>query len=255
MKKRETRTMHPKTCLHLHSLSKCRAFYNIFFNSIGFLLAFFSLSLFAATPEQVKMIQNAAENHVLNSVEVAEGGELVVSAANIDDRIFATDCPNTLTTSSSSSNSSASNITVLVECEPDNWKIYVPVRLTMRVPMVTAANHISRGQVLTDNDITISMVDLLRFRRQGFSSIERVVGAKTKKNVKLGDVIEQNDICVVCRNDSVLIQANASGMNITTKGTALSDGSFGEQIKVKNDKSNRIIDAQVSGIGEVTVQF
>lgn len=121
--------------------------------------------------------------------------------------------------------------------------------------MVTAANHISRGQVLTDNDITISMVDLLRFRRQGFSSIERVVGAKTKKNVKLGDVIEQNDICVVCRNDSVLIQANASGMNITTKGTALSDGSFGEQIKVKNDKSNRIIDAQVSGIGEVTVQF
>ncbi|TNF13666.1 MAG: flagella basal body P-ring formation protein FlgA, partial [Vibrionaceae bacterium] len=46
-----------------------------------------------------------------------------------------------------------------------------------------------------------------------------------------------------------------TGMSITTKGTALSDGTFGEQIKVKNDKSNRIIDAQVSGIGEVTVQF
>ncbi|WP_176224238.1 flagella basal body P-ring formation protein FlgA, partial [Vibrio cholerae] len=26
-------------------------------------------------------------------------------------------------------------------------------------------------------------------------------------------------------------------------------------IKVKNDKSNRIIDAQVSGVGEVTVAF
>ncbi len=62
-------------------------------------------------------------------------------------------------------------------------------------------------------------------------------------------------VCVVCRNDSVLIQAISNGMNITTKGTALSDGSLGQQIRVKNDKSNRIIDAQVSGIGEVVVQF
>ncbi|MBN8115235.1 flagella basal body P-ring formation protein FlgA, partial [Vibrio vulnificus] len=46
-----------------------------------------------------------------------------------------------------------------------------------------------------------------------------------------------------------------SGMSITTKGTAMSDGVVGEQIKVKNDKSNRIIDAQVSGVGEVTVAF
>lgn len=247
--------MQPKICLHLDSITKCRAFYNIFFNSIGILLAFFSLSLSAATQDQIKTIQNAAEKHVLTSVEVPNGGELVANAANIDSRIFATDCPTTLSTSSSSNNASASNITVLVECEQDSWRVYVPVRLTITVPMVTAANHINRGQVVTKNDITISMVDLLRFRRQGFSSLDLVVGAKTKKNVRLGDVIEQNDVCVVCRNDTVIIQAQGDGMNITTKGTALSDGSFGEQIRVKNDKSNRIIDAQVSGIGEVIVQF
>ena len=44
-------------------------------------------------------------------------------------------------------------------------------------------------------------------------------------------------------------------MSITTKGTALSDGILGEQIKVKNNKSNRIIDAKVSGVGKVLVQF
>ncbi len=246
--------MHPKTCLHLHSIAKCRAFFSINY-SIGILLAFFSFSLSAATIDQIKMIQTAAEKHILATIDVPNSGELVVNASNIDDRLFATDCPNALTTSSSSNNGSASNITVLVECEPDNWRVYVPVRLTITIPMVTAANNISRGQILTEKDITISMVDLLRSRRQGFSSPDRVIGAKTKKNVKLGDVIGQNDICVVCRSESVIIQAKASGMNITTKGTALSDGSFGDQIKVKNDKSNRIIDAQVSGIGEVTVQF
>lgn len=246
--------MHPKICLHLHNITTCRAFYSVFY-SIGFLLVFFSFSLYAATSEQIKMIQSAAENHVLSNVEVPNSGELVVNAANIDERIFATDCPTPLKTSSSSNNGSASNITVLVECAEDSWRVYVPVRLTITVPMIVAANNITRGQVLSGNDITINMVDLLRFRRQGFSSAVQVIGAKTKKNIRVGDVIEQNDICVVCRNDSVIIQANANGMSITTKGTALSDGSFGEQIKVKNDKSNRIIDAQVSGIGEVTVQF
>ncbi|CSB03551.1 flagellar basal body P-ring biosynthesis protein FlgA [Vibrio cholerae] len=82
-----------------------------------------------------------------------------------------------------------------------------------------------------------------------------MIGAKIKKNIRVGDVIEQNDVCIVCRNESVVIRAGKSGMSITTKGTAMSDGVVGEQIKVKNDKSNRIIDAQVSGVGEVTVAF
>ncbi len=204
---------------------------------------------------QVEAIQQAAEQHVLETIEWPPSGELNVKAANVDDRIYATDCPTPLSTSSSSSNGSASNITVLVECIEDNWKIYVPVRLTISLPLVTVAVPISRGQQITQQDVLITMVDLHRFRRQGFSDINRIVGAKVKKNMRIGDVVEQDDICVVCRNENVMIQAAKQGMIITTKGTALSDGIFGEQIKVKNDKSNRIIDAQVTGIGEVTVQF
>lgn len=238
-----------------HTKCKCRAFFHFYYNCIGFLLVFFSLSVHSATPEQIIQIQQAAQQHVLSNVDTPAGSELDVSAANVDERIFATDCPAPLQTSSSSNNGSASAITVLVECEPDNWKVYVPVKLTVTVPMVTALTPLTRGQIITDHNVTMSMVDLLRFRRQGFSSPDLVVGAKTKKNLKLGDVIEQNDVCVVCRNENVRIRAVSGGMSITTEGTALSDGTFGEQIKVKNSKSNRIIDAQVSGIGEVTVRF
>lgn len=117
--------MHPKIDLHSHFITKCRAFCEIFYSFIGFLLFFFSLAANAATPEQLSMIKEAAENHVLSTVDMPAGGELVVNAANIDDRLFATDCPEPLTTNSSSSNGSAANITVLVECKPDNWRVYV----------------------------------------------------------------------------------------------------------------------------------
>lgn len=234
---------------------KCRAFYKLFSKCIGFLLIFFSTCALSATENQIHAIQTAAQDYILDNIDWPEGGTLEASANDLDSRILATDCPTALETSSSSLSSSASSITVLVECPADNWRIYVPVKLTRTGPQVTLVTALNRGQTIGPNDITISMVDLLRQRRQGFTSAESVIGARVKKNLRPGKVLESNDICVVCRNETVLIKANKLGMTISTKGVALSDGAQGEQIRVKNSKSNRIIEARVTGIGEVTVQF
>ncbi|KOO12917.1 flagellar basal body P-ring formation chaperone FlgA [Vibrio xuii] len=247
--------IYPKTSLRSISITNCRAFYKKFRKSIGFLFFFFSFSVFSATESQIELIQQAAEEYIIAEIEWPVGGQLEAKAANIDSRIFATDCPSPLSSSSSSTNPSSSNITVLVECPEDNWRVYVPVRLIRTGPQVTLTSPISRGQLISEYDVTLSMVDLQRFRRQGFTSIDAVIGAKAKKNLRAGEVIEDRDICVVCRNETVTIKAVKSGMTITTKGVALTDGSHGEQIRVKNSKSNRIIEGRVSGISEVTVVF
>ncbi|KIE20573.1 flagellar basal body P-ring biosynthesis protein FlgA [Vibrio sinaloensis] len=247
--------MYSKSHLCSFSITNCRAFYKKFYKSIGFLFFFLSFSATSATENQISLIQQAAEQHILDSIESPVGGNLNAKAASIDSRIFATDCPTGLQTSSTSTNPNASNITVLVECQNDNWRVYVPVRLTRTGPQVTLTTPLSRGQIIASTDVTISMVDLQRYRRQGFSTLDAVIGAKTKKNLRSGEVIEENDICVVCRNETVTIKAVKSGMVITTKGVALTDGSHGEQIRVKNSKSNRIIEGRVTGISEVTVVF
>ncbi|WP_159651480.1 flagellar basal body P-ring formation chaperone FlgA [Vibrio atypicus] len=244
-----------KSYLCSFSITNCRAFYKKFYKSIGFSLFFFSFSATSATESQISLIQQAAEEYVTANIESPTGGSLKVQAASIDSRIFATDCPTGVKTSSTSTNPNASNITVLVECNDDNWRVYVPVRMTRTGPQVTLIGPLSRGQIISPRDVTISMVDLQRYRRQGFSTIDAVVGAKTKKNLRSGEVIEENDICVVCRNETVTIKAVKAGMVITTKGVALTDGSHGEQIRVKNSKSNRIIEGRVTGISEVTVVF
>jgi len=244
-----------KSYLCSFSITNCRAFYKKFYKSIGFSLFFFSFSATSATESQISLIQQAAEEYVTANIESPTGGSLKVQAASIDSRIFATDCPTGVKTSSTSTNPNASNITVLVECNDDNWRVYVPVRMTRTGPQVTLIGPLSRGQIISSRDVTISMVDLQRYRRQGFSTIDAVVGAKTKKNLRSGEVIEENDICVVCRNETVTIKAVKAGMVITTKGVALTDGSHGEQIRVKNSKSNRIIKGRVTGISEVTVVF
>lgn len=237
------------------SITNCRAFYKKFYKSIGFLFFFFSFSAISATEDQISLIQHAAEEYIVANIEWPIGGTLEAKAANIDSRITASNCINGLDVSSSSTNPNTSNITVLVECPSDNWRVYVPVRLTRTGPQVTIVHPISKGQLVSPQDVTISMVDLQRFRRQGFSSIDAVLGAKAKRNLQVGKILEDRDICVVCRNETVTIKAVKSGMTITTKGVALTDGSHGEQIRVKNSKSNRIIEGRVTNISEVTVIF
>ncbi len=226
--------------------------------SIGIIVFLFSLILsnhtIAATAEQIDEIKQAAEQYVTNNFEPPLDGKLTATASNIDNRIRATDCPTPLETSSQTSKVT-SNITVLVQCEPDNWRVYVPVRVQRSQPLVIAGRALSRGEVISENDLSMKFVDLNAFRRFGFSSPQLVSGAKVKRNIKAGDIIEQRDVCVVCRNEIVIIKAVKGEMSITTKGTALSDASLGEQVRVKNSKSQRIIEGRVSDIGEVTINF
>ncbi|WP_246225508.1 flagellar basal body P-ring formation chaperone FlgA [Vibrio agarilyticus] len=223
--------------------------------SIGILLALFSFFSNGATENQIKQIQLAAETHILQTVETPRGGELHIEAAELDSRIRATDCPQPLQTSASSTKGTRSNINVLVECPSDGWKVYVPVRLSTAVALVTANRALARGEVLSETDISTTFIELQRFRKAGFSTFQDIIGAKVKRALRPGDVIEQSDVCLVCRNEKVMIKAVKSTMTITTKGTALQDGILGQQVRVKNDKTQRIIEAQVTDVAEVSVMF
>ncbi|WP_299686245.1 flagellar basal body P-ring formation chaperone FlgA [uncultured Vibrio sp.] len=247
--------MYYKAKLSPFSIARYRATFKSVAKFIGILSILFSFFVQAATPEQIELIQSAAEQHLLDTIEQPQGGELLVNAANIDSRVKATDCPVPLETSASITSNTRSSITVLVQCIPDEWRIYVPVRLSMSVPLVTTTRSLARGEIVGQHDVTTTMVALNQFRRQGFTAPNQVIGAKVKKNLRLSDIVERGDICVVCRNEKVIIQAVKGGMTITTKGTALTDGSMGDQVRVKNDKSKRIIEGIVTNMSEITVYF
>jgi flagella basal body P-ring formation protein FlgA len=244
-----------KGITNMYFNSKYKALYRNLYRFIGFFAFFFTLSCHAASPEQLEVVQKAAEAHVNNTLTLPVGGKLTARAASLDSRLKIGECPEPLTTSSSHKSNSTSNVTVLVECPPQAWRVYVPVRINLSLPLVTAVRSMTRGELVQPQDLTLSMIELRAFRRQGFSRPEQVAGAKLKKNIRAGDVIESSDICVVCRKEKVIIKAVKNEMTITTKGTALSDGTHGEQVRVMNDKSRRIVEGVVTGIGEITVYF
>ncbi|EPE37971.1 flagellar basal-body P-ring formation protein [Candidatus Photodesmus katoptron] len=238
-----------KSCWRFSSITKCRALYIFFYCS-------FSFCLYSSTEDQIKIIQKTAEDYIISHINIPESKERIkVKASNIRWRSFITNCSSPLIPSSPSLNFSTRNITVLIQCKEDNWKIYVPVQITRFIPQIIMTSSLNTGQIIKPDHITIRMTDLYYFHRQGVSSLEEVIGAKVKRNLYIGDFLEINDVCIVCRNDIVTIKAIMKGITITDKGIALKDGHNGEKIKVKNKKSKQIIEGIITGSGEVTVQI
>lgn len=222
---------------------------------IGLFISFFSLNVHAATDEQLKAIKQAAESLIEQKIDTPQNGTLQVEAVRIDSRIHATDCPTPLNASLPGKLNTSGNTSVLVECVPDNWKVYVPVKSELMMPLVTSITSLSKGHTISNNDVTLTLVTSRVYRRGGYVNINDLVGSRIKRSVRAGDVVEKNDICMVCRNDSVIIKAVKGELSIITKGTALGDGALGDKVNVKNDKSKHIVSGIVTNVGVISIRF
>ncbi|RXJ72892.1 flagella basal body P-ring formation protein FlgA [Veronia nyctiphanis] len=215
----------------------------------------FSSSIAAATTNQLNAVKEAAVEEVSRTVTAPVNGKMVIRAGNVDSRVKLTNCPEPLKTQIPGRQTIKTSATVLVTCLADNWQLYVPVKIRILSPVVTAARPLDRGVALSAADLVVQMVDVGFQRGQTYTDKSSLIGSRVKRTVGIGQPIQGTDICMVCRNDEVYINAASGPINITAKGTALSDGALGDRIKVRNSKSRRIVDATITAVGEVKVSF
>ena len=200
-------------------------------------------------------MEKAAENLIKQQVTLPKKGELKVTAAELDSRLRFSTCSSPLEATLPGKQNLSGNVTVLVKCPTESWQLYVPVNVQLTLPKVVASVALGRGMVITRDKLSVQMVESRFQRGNSFEDPNEIIGSKVKRSVKLGEMIQARDICLVCRNDTVIIRAGTGGLNIVTEGKALSDGAIGEEIRVQNRTSRRMIDAIITAVGEVTVKY
>lgn len=203
----------------------------------------------------VAKIKQLAETTVKNNIQPPAQGSLQVEASNLDPRLYIAECPSGFKASLPGNQTLQKSATVLIRCDEKNWQIYIRVQLRIMTAVIVATRPLDRGMRLSASDLAVQLVAARLQRGQTHSAIETLLGARVKRAVGMGQAVQNDDVCIVCRDDDVIIQAQHNGLTLITKGTALTDGVVGEQIKVKNNKSQKIINAMVSSLGEVKVRF
>ncbi len=149
------------------------------------------------------------------------------------------------------------NVTVKAQCNSDrHWSIYVPITLEVYADVVVATRNLGRGAVISDNDVKYQRINTAGLPSGHLIDKNRILGMELKRSVRVGSYLLLSSLekpRVVNKGDSVVLEARQNALQVSAKGTALNNGQVGEQIKVRNNQSDRVVDAMVTGPGRVMV--
>ena len=200
-------------------------------------------------------IINFAKDFVEKNTPAPKNGRRVIEPASIDSRIIIKPCSIPLT-ANIPDNYSSRNVNVKISCDSSKpWHIFLPVKVTTTVPVLATKFKINKGTLLDKSNIGVEWRELSRIRSEILDDIDLIIGARSKRTLSQGAIITKRAICVVCKNENVTIIAKSEDFMIKTAGVALKSATFGEQVKVKNIRSGRTINAQVNAINQVVINL
>lgn len=196
-----------------------------------------------------------AEQHVVELLDPLHDDQVEVNAGNLDPRMGPRLCYQPLNISLANNASLERQTTVMLTCDDrDNWRMFIPVRITQLRAIVVTARPLSAGQVIGRDDLKMSQIDIHQLRDSAYSDIDELIGAQVKRRVGANEPLQARHTCFVCRGQDVTIISGMGGLEIRATGVARSDGLLGDRVTVRNSRSNQDIQGVVSGSNEVRTQ-
>ncbi|MGL5758577.1 flagellar basal body P-ring formation chaperone FlgA [Plesiomonas sp.] len=232
----------------------CAVFLSILFLSINS-----ATMSFAATSEPVRqdlgVIRQAAEDFVVSQLPANSELQHQVKAAPLDSRLQFNACASELTSSLPGKQTLTTKATVLVRCPTQNWQVYVPVKILSVSPVIVTARAIRSDTVLQADDLVLTYKDVRQAHSRIFDDLSLLIGAKTVRPLNASAPISAAQICQVCKGDRVVLKAGKPGLAVVASGVAMGNGTIGDTIQIRNHRSQRVVNAVVTRVGEAAVTY
>jgi len=224
--------------------------------ALGLGLTYFLLLFTSSANASIHLsIQHQVELYVQQNAIVDNSADITIQAASIDSRIHIPACKSPFAFEAPESNLKQSNVSVKVTCPNTSWYLFTSVQVEQTKPVVLTSETMSPGSLLTEKNLYIADIPVNRLRGSTFSDMQNLVGARLKRRVRPGQIINNGMLCFVCKGDKVTIMAVSSGLSLKVSGIAEQDGNLGETIRVQNAASKKIVSATVSSTSEVSIQI
>ncbi len=182
-----------------------------------------------------------------------------ISVNPLDPRLRLAQCDSDLTQSLESPAQPVGRVTVRVSCQGSTpWTLFVPAQVRLFLPVVVTTRPLARDTLIGANDISLIEQDIGPLSRGYLTSLELVIGRKMARATRAGQPLTPALLDVaqsIKRGDQVVISARSGTINVRMPGEALSGGTLGQQISVRNLGSQRVVKARVTGPGQVEVEM
>jgi flagella basal body P-ring formation protein FlgA len=248
-----------------------RSFYRIFFfkkNAKPLKQVFSSLGLASivaiglcqsanaqAPIESIEGIRSKVAQFLTDEYSQTNAEKVEVRVGNLDSRLRLTKCSQDLDLNLKDSSKTGGNINVQVSCSGSSaWTILVPAQAKVYRSVAVAGRNLQRGDLVSAADLSSDIKDVGDLRIGFALTPEAIIGKEIKFAVNKGETFRNSALdapLVIKRGDVVSMESSAGEIVVRTSATAVSDGRIGQQIRVKNNQSARIINAKVIGVGKV----
>lgn len=124
----------------------------------------------------------------------------------------------------------------------------------INVPVLT--RQLGRNDVIADSDLTFKPMAERQLRKDTITDNARLIGKSPRTLISAQRPVREAEIAmplVIKKGDPVELSYSTKYMSIKTTGIALENGSLGESIRVKNEKSEKAVSGRVSAAGRVEV--
>ncbi|WP_175574258.1 flagellar basal body P-ring formation chaperone FlgA [Teredinibacter haidensis] len=182
---------------------------------------------------------------------------LTIQTGQLDRRLRLIKCDGSIHFDINELPHSSANVTVKTSCRTSvRWTIYVPATIGTYRDVVIAAHSLAKGSLIASSDLGTKRINTAKLTGGHVENKQRLIGLELKRPIRASEVIKLNLVKqpdLVRKGDTVVLRVKSSVLSVETEGTALSSGHKGEQIRVRNDRSKRIVDGLVMAPGEVQV--
>lgn len=198
--------------------------------------------------QSLASISATAESHARASLSIG-GLKVETTVKSLDSRLKLALCDQPLQAFTPPNTEIRQNLVVGVRCRGSHpWKVYVPVRLSAHRQVLVTSRPLKRGATLTADDVQLASKDITTTRGAYLTDIDQLKGKVLKRTVPEGRVVTVdllNEEEVIKRGQRVTLMVEQSGFVVHMTGTALSNGTINERIRVENDSSRRTVEGIV----------
>lgn len=204
-------------------------------------------------------IQRTAEQFLSNwsDTMVVSGYTTRFEVGSIDSRLTLAACDSVPSATFAGDPAHSTNPSLLISCSGERpWRMYVPARIEIHGPALVANRALARGERLTPHLVRTETVQVNASRRGVITQAAQISGMMVRRPVSAGTVLTPDLLeapNAIERGDHVVITARSGSFSVSTRGKALASASVGEQVLVKNLRSERTVKARATRPGHVEI--
>jgi len=203
-------------------------------------------------------IRKAVKQYLTNKSTEQQFDDVQIDIGLLDPRLKLAKC-DTLLNTRLRKEFKPGNLSVSVSCNNERpWKIYIQAKVSAYKSVYIAKASLMRGESIRASSVELAKRDITTLNGRYFSDINGIRGYIAKRTIHQGQVISPvllTKAKLIKRGEMITIIADSSGVRVRMKGKALNDAAAGEQVRVKNKQSNRIIEGIAIKRGHVKVNL